>query len=177
MSRLVEKLIEHILRDETNDAMSMICCTPVLLSMKDKDGIYPLYYTFVAQSPFCLTYLMVCEWPVLLTTTMPISHLVPLHNACLFKASAEVISFLLKEFPEAKYSKEKFGHTPLMCYLVNGGPRDSDVLESFSPGKVEFIGDSTLDPFRGREIDVGRIDVKRAVWRLDNHDPSLRELR
>jgi hypothetical protein len=57
-----------------------------------------------------------------------------------------VISFLLKEFPEAKYAKEKFGSTPLMCYLVNGGPRDSDVIESLSPGKVEFISDSTLAP-------------------------------
>jgi hypothetical protein len=42
---------------------------------------------------------------------------------------------------------------------------------------VEFIGDLALAPFRGREIDVGRINVKRAVWRLDNHDPSLRAVK
>jgi hypothetical protein len=64
-----------------------------------------------------------------------------------------------------------------MCYLMNRGPRDLDVLESLSPGKVEFIGDSTLAPFHGCEIDVGRIDVKRALWHLDNHDPSLRAVK
>jgi hypothetical protein len=120
---------------------------------------------------------MVQEGPVLLTMTMPLSQLVPLHNACLFNASAEVISFLLKEFPEAKYAKDKFGCTPLMCYLVNGGPHDSDVLESLSPGKVEFIGDSTSAAFHGRKIDVGTIDINRAVWRLANHNPSLRAIK
>jgi hypothetical protein len=175
MSRLVNKLIEHILCEDTNDAMLMIHCTPVLLSMKDKDGIYLLYYAFAAQSPFRLTYLMVREWPVLLTTTMPLSKLVPLHNACLFNASAEVISFLLKEFPKAKYAKDKTGRTPLMCYLVNGGPRNLDVLESLSPCKMKFIGDSAAN--RGRKIDEGTINVNRAVWRLDNHDPSLRAIK
>jgi hypothetical protein len=132
--------------------------------MKDNDGIYLLFYAFAAQSPFCLTYLMVQEWPVLLTMTMPLSKLVPLHNACLFNVSAEVISFLLKEFPEAKYAKDKMGLTPLMCYLINGGPRDLDVLESLSPGTMEFIGDSTSAANHGREIDEGTINVDRAVW-------------
>jgi hypothetical protein len=59
MSRLVDKLIGHIVCEDTDDAMSMICCTPVLLSMKDKDGMHPLFYALVAQSPFCLIYLMV----------------------------------------------------------------------------------------------------------------------
>jgi hypothetical protein len=177
MSRLVDKLIDHIVCEDTDDAMSMICHTPVLLSMKDKDGIYPLFYTFVAQSPFRLTYLMVREWPVLLTMTMPLSKLVPLHNACLHKASAEVISFLLKEFPKAKYAKDKMGRTPLMCYLKNGGLCDLDVLESLSPGRMEFIGDSTLAAYCGREIDEGTIDVDRAVWQLDNHNPSLRAIK
>jgi hypothetical protein len=155
MSRLVKKLIEHILRDETDDAILMSCCMPALLSMKDKEGQYPVYYAFISQSPFRLTYLMVREWPVLLTTTMPLSNFFPLHFACLLQASAEVISFLLKEFPEAKYAKDNKGRTPLMCYLVNEGPRDSDVLESLSPGKVEFIGDVNSTGIRGREIRRG----------------------
>jgi hypothetical protein len=85
-----------------------------------------------------------------------------------------VISFLLKEFSEAKYAKDKFGCTPLMCYLINGGPHDSDVLESLSPGKVEFIADWKLAGNCGRKIDEATINVDRAVWRLDNHNPSLR---
>jgi hypothetical protein len=59
MIRLVDKLIDHIVCEDTDDAMSMICHTPVLLSMKDKDGMHPLFYGFVAQSPFRLIYLMV----------------------------------------------------------------------------------------------------------------------
>jgi hypothetical protein len=85
-----------------------------------------------------------------------------------------VISFLLKKFPEAKYTKDNEGCTPLMCYLIYGGPRDSDVLESLSPGKVEFIGDVNSTGICGREIDEATIDIDRAVWRLDNHDLSLR---
>jgi hypothetical protein len=69
------------------------------------------------------------------------------------------------------------GRTPLLCYIVNGGPRNWDVLESLSPCKVEFICDSTSAANHGREIDEGTIDVNRAVWRLNNHDPSLRAIK
>jgi hypothetical protein len=59
MSRLVDKLIDHIVCEDTDNAMSIFHCTPVLLSMKDKDGIHLLFYAFAAQSPFRLIYLMV----------------------------------------------------------------------------------------------------------------------
>jgi hypothetical protein len=111
----------------------------------------------------------------------------------------EVISFLLKEFLQnmpktmrdaplwcatsspvegisAKHAKDNAGCTPLMCYLISRGPRDSDALECLSPGKMEFIGDPTWPLNCWREIDDGTIKVRRAVCWLDNHNPSLRAI-
>jgi hypothetical protein len=82
------------------------------------------------------------------------------------------MTFMLSQFPEARFTKDEKGLTPHMLYLsfIPSGDRDMELLTSLMPSNFEFIGEPQNSPFYPRRMN------NRAVYRLDHHDPTLTEV-
>lgn len=107
MSRSVPKCINHIVCGRFDDAKVMFqhyYPLLLLLAMTDDKGLFPLHYA-IALKPLPLILVMVWEWPHMIKTTMPIGKLFLLYDwTCVFNKPVKVITFMLLQFPEAKFT-------------------------------------------------------------------------
>jgi ankyrin repeat protein len=166
MSGLTKTIVNHIVNRRFDDAKLLLRWYPVLHAIPDGKGVFPLHYALANHAPLHLILIMVREWPAMMSNTTPITKLNPLHWTCRFNMPAEVLRFMLQEFPEEIKVWDNSFETPLMCYLKSGD-RDPEVIKSLNPsGDKEYadIGDRRC----------GRDDV--GVCRLDYKDPTLRKI-
>lgn len=60
--------------------------------------------------------------PAMQDSSSPFSRSTPLHSACAYQASFDVIKFCLQKFPEAAHMQTKYGYTPLHNACEYGKP-------------------------------------------------------
>ena len=121
------------------DAILMVQREPMLLTMYDGDGLYPLHHAIKGHDTYNVVLAFVDEW-LKFELIKTLSDMEFVHHAVKNKAPLKVISYLSSMFPYSLEKKgKKDGYTPLMYALE--GEHDMDVIECVSYSYLDYVGD------------------------------------
>lgn len=89
--------------------------------------ILPLHAAILQGGPFKLVELLIQQNPAALRKKDSIYHRYPLHMACLYSPTTNVVSLITDEYPEALVVRDRFIRTPL--HYASYGQASADVFK------------------------------------------------
>jgi hypothetical protein len=176
-------LIHHLLNNAMDEAIMLVESEPILLTMTDEFGLYPLHHAIKGHDTYKAVVAFIDGW-LQFESEENLSQMEFLHFAVKNKAPFDVIYYLTCKCPSSTWTKgKKCGYTPLMYALE--GEQDMSVIKCVSYSSDDYVGDydRTREHFYSHRktihYTIGQdsfIDSEMTMFRLEHNDPMLTTL-
>jgi len=136
------QLIPRIIEDFPEEASR-----PIVVNDMGRECVrLPLHEVCRSKPPFDVVDALIKTYPEALRSQETVHHFTPLHFACRYGASSEVIQRLTEASPASVSLKDKFGNTPMMLTRRSSQPNRGSILELLENFQLEELDHEDIEP-------------------------------